>query len=890
MSKTCKMFRGVWLTLSVLVSMSVCGYAAGQESGDDAVAKAVSDIARVLDYAEMEPAARLKLARAARAAVTTQRPEDALLNSKSCYAVAYALYLNAQAVAETLNTCFYPELSKDDPSQFAIMSSLRAWMWLVNGDSKKSVRAYEEVISKNWEQVEQVTRLRVDVSYATALYQDGQALASIERFQLGLIKALELEVHPVVVASGNNLVVILIERGMYQAAQAWYERLLSSVAQSPRSHYTDSLALHGLQLQGELEDPAAAAKALQEFIDTRADAVPNIVGNAYEFMANFLTRTGRYDDALVAARKAVETLAGAPLELADARLTLAEVLIERGDFADALMELEKTDALTGRSSPNIERGLALSVKAKLGELGTPASGALAEFYEFDKLRGRREHERIEQNTRFFDSMREIQAQQAELQRYELDRIRLESAAATSAVVASEQRTLAEAERRARRLSIAVLALIAGAGVFVMVAQNRRRTDRELQHQAEQMNARLQGEVEEKSVALRKQLGDQAALERSLAETRHNEVIGRITGNVAHDFNNLLQIISLSTERLSAKHTNDEDSSLFAGTRAALQHARSIIRQLLAYARRQKLRPAALRFGEYLAETEALFRVAVDDRIEFTVSDTSGDASIVIDSSQFTTILLNLLSNACDAMPNGGKLSLNARFQTLAGGAAPWTNLASGDYLMIEVKDNGIGMNERTLRRAFEPFFTDRVSGQGTGLGLSSVYGFVKQSRGEVRIDSKEGAGTSIIMVFPATGDLQPDATANGPDVIEVRGRRFLIVEDNQALGRALSIMFEARGANIDIATSAEGARDVLAQDAQFDLVLSDVRMKGEHDGYELRDWIGQKFPRLPVLLMTGFTDDARGGSSVPLIQKPFTEHELLIAMQSVLTLEAAVHR
>ena len=866
----------VWL-------LAWCAAAAlAQDAQSPAATGILADIDRVMDVTGMEPRARLALAREARAAVREHHSGDILLNAKACYGEAFALYLIGELEFDPLETCSYPGLRAQDNSLFVEMSSLRAWMFLVNGDNAQSVAAYETLLEEDLTGIGQLARLRLNASYATALNQNGQALAAIERFQSALIEAEALESEPAVVAAGNNLVVVLIERGMYQGAQAWYERLRPAIESTPRNHFTDSLELHGLQLLGELGDPAAAAEQLQSFITERQDAVPNIIGNAYEFMAGFLRRTERKDEALAAARKAVETLAPLPLELSDARLTLAEVLIEMGQFDLALSEMAQTNSMTGLSPSTIERSKALMVRARLASQGPEGAQILEAFSDFDELRGQRERQQTEQNTRYFDSVRELQIQQAELQGLELDRIRLESAAATSAVVANEQRALAEAERRARRLSVLVVILASGAGLLLLAQYNRRRTHRQLQRQAEQMNAQLQQEVEDKSAALRKQLGDQAALERSLAETRHNEVIGRITGNVAHDFNNLLQIISLSTERLSATRNGDHENALFEGTRAALEHARSIIRQLLAYARRQKLRPEPMRFDGYLEQTEALFRVAVDDRIEFEVEDASQGACIVIDSAQFTTILLNLLSNACDAMPAGGSLKLAARFESLTGGATPWTNLASGDYLIIEVSDTGIGMNERTLRRAFEPFYTDRAVGKGTGLGLSSVYGFVKQSRGDVRIDSKEGEGTSILMVFPATRDVQPNEVAVDTQTPELSGLRCLIVEDNKALSRALSIMFEARGAITAAAMSAEEAKGRLGNDAGYDLVVTDVRMKGEHDGYELREWLHGNFPHLPVLLMTGYVDDQRRTQDVPIIHKPFTENELMTAIRDVL--------
>lgn len=872
----------VWRASLVLLAI-VYGAAAAAQDPQTRTAQSISrDVDRVMDAAGMEPHARLTLARKARASAKTHHPDNPRLNAAACYSEAFALYLNGELVFDPLSECSYSGLRAQDMPLFVKMSSLRAWMFLVNGDIDQSVAAYETLLDEDLAGIGRVLRLRVNASYATALHHNGQALASIERFQRALIEAEELESEPAVVAAGNNLVVVLIERGMYQAAQAWYERLKPTMASVPRSHYTDSLELHGLQLMGELEDPAVAAVALRKFIDERPDAVSNIIGNAYEFMAGFLSRTGRHSEALDAANQALATLATQPLELTDARLTLAEVLIERGDFDQAVAELAETSDMAGRSPSHIERSHALMVKARLGRLGPQGQQILDTFNDFDELRGRREREQTEQNTRYFDSVRELQVQQTELQRYELDRVRLEIAAATSAVVASEQRALAQAERRARRLSVVVAILATGGGLLLLAHRNRRRIDRELQRQAEKMNAQLQEEVQEKSIALRKQLGDQAALERSLAETRHNEVIGRITGNVAHDFNNLLQIISLSTERLSALRESDQERSLFEGTKAALEHARSIIRQLLAYARRQKLRPEPLRFDGYLEQTEALFRVAVDDRIEFEVTDASQGACIVIDSAQFTTILLNLLSNACDAMPSGGTLKLAARFESLTGGAPPWTNLASGDYLIIEVTDTGIGMNERTLRRAFEPFYTDRAVGKGTGLGLSSVYGFVKQSRGDVRIDSKEGVGTSILMVFPATRDLQPNRATSDAEASELDGLRCLIVEDNKALARALCIMFEARGAATAVAMSAEEARARLENDTGYDLVITDVRMKGEYDGYELRDWLRGTRPHVPVLLMTGFVDEQRRTQDACIIHKPFTERELMQAIEIVL--------
>ncbi|MEL6870142.1 MAG: ATP-binding protein, partial [Pseudomonadota bacterium] len=420
----------------------------------------------------------------------------------------------------------------------------------------------------------------------------------------------------------------------------------------------------------------------------------------------------------------------------------------------------------------------------------------------------------------------------------------------------------------------VVALIASLVVLGGVGIAQRRFDRKLRDRQRELNQQLTVQVEEKSNALKAQLEEQAELERVVADKAQVEALGQLTGNVAHDFNNLLQVMSIANENMAHLEKTNFQASLLEGSNRALDHAKSIIRQLLSYARRQTLEAETIRVSDYLHNTRTLLSAAIDARVNFVVDDLSDDALIYVDRSQLTTSLLNLLSNSCDAMPDGGSLTLSVRLGECTAGKTVGTR-----YVEIGVEDTGSGMTASQLEQAFEPFYTTKPEDYGTGLGLSSVHGFVQQSGGDIDISSELGKGTCVTLKFPMAEGQVAGGTAEKGRREGMQGLRVLLVEDNPILAKALEAMIVHLGANVEHQPTGDQAAKRLRDAHTFDIVISDVRMPGKLDGFALAKWAHTNHPQLPVLLMSGYNESVDGGATV--MSKPFTQADLLEHVQTL---------
>lgn len=373
--------------------------------------------------------------------------------------------------------------------------------------------------------------------------------------------------------------------------------------------------------------------------------------------------------------------------------------------------------------------------------------------------------------------------------------------------------------------------------------------------------RVQAAVEERDAA-------QAAL----FQSQKLEAIGQLTGGVAHDFNNLLTVIigALDVVERNPADTARRDRMLAAAQTAA-KRGEKLTQHLLAFARRQPLRPEMCRIDRLIAESDGLLRRALGDAYSFRLQLGGGVRNALVDSSQFEAALLNLVVNARDATPEGGEVVVESRQVTRA---AAGTDLPAGDYLRVTVRDTGSGMDAATLGRAIEPFFTTKPPGEGTGLGLSQVYGFARQSGGAVEIESQPGQGASVSMLLPIAP--QPDTDPDEPRIaaaIVQTPRRVLLVEDDAEVADLMDAMLCELGHTVVRAGGVAEALDRLTRDKTIQLVLSDVIMPGGKSGVDLAEYLATARPSLPVVLCSGYTggdqERARAGGW-PFLSKPFS--------------------
>ncbi|MGD8216960.1 response regulator [Pseudomonas thivervalensis] len=384
---------------------------------------------------------------------------------------------------------------------------------------------------------------------------------------------------------------------------------------------------------------------------------------------------------------------------------------------------------------------------------------------------------------------------------------------------------------------------------------------------------LEQQVEERTAQLRHN-------EEALRQSQKMEAVGQLTGGIAHDFNNMLTGIIGSLEllrrRLARGRTEDLDSLIDLGVTSA-NRAAGLTHRLLAFSRRQSLDSKAVQMNTLVLSMGELLQRSLNESIRL---DMQLDEQLWVaeaDPNQLESALLNLVLNARDAMPNGGNLVVQTRNQHLdADFTEAYPNLAPGDYVVLSVQDSGCGMPEAVINRAFDPFFTTKPIGQGTGLGLSMIYGFSKQSRGHVTIDSEVDKGTTVNLYLPRfIGEEihEPQITAQqAPHAQD--GETVLIVEDDPAVRVLVSAVLSELGYAFVEAADANGALPILQSSQRIDLLISDVGLPGMN-GRQLAEIGRQVRPSLRVLFITGYAEHAavRGGFLDPgmqMITKPFT--------------------
>ncbi|VVO98794.1 Sensor histidine kinase RcsC [Pseudomonas fluorescens] len=384
---------------------------------------------------------------------------------------------------------------------------------------------------------------------------------------------------------------------------------------------------------------------------------------------------------------------------------------------------------------------------------------------------------------------------------------------------------------------------------------------------------LEQQVEERTAQLRNN-------EEALRQSQKMEAVGQLTGGIAHDFNNMLTGIIGSLEllrrRLARGRTDDLDSLIDLGVTSA-NRAAGLTHRLLAFSRRQSLDSKPVQMNTLVVSMGELLQRSINESIQLDMQLSEQLWVAEADPNQLESALLNLVINARDAMPGGGQLVVKTSNRHLDRAfTQAHSNLDPGEYVMLSVTDTGCGMPQSTINRAFDPFFTTKPIGQGTGLGLSMIYGFSKQSRGHVAIQSEVGNGTTVSLFLPRFGgDLPRDVPADVHHAPSAQnGETVLIVEDDPAVRVLVSTVLSELGYAFVEAADADSAVPILDSPQRIDLMISDVGLPGMN-GRQLAE-IGRQYrPELKVLFITGYAEHAavRGGFLDPgmqMITKPFT--------------------
>ena len=359
-----------------------------------------------------------------------------------------------------------------------------------------------------------------------------------------------------------------------------------------------------------------------------------------------------------------------------------------------------------------------------------------------------------------------------------------------------------------------------------------------------------------------------------------EAVGQLTGGVAHDFNNLLTIIRSATDFLRRRDLPDERRRRYIDAISdTVERASKLTAQLLAFARRQPLKPQVFDVGAQVEAVAQLVRPLVGPRIRIEVDISAPDCFAIADIAQFETALINLAVNARDAMNGEGRLTIRVRkIRTIP--ALRAQPARSGDFIAIAMADTGAGIASDHIEAIFEPFFTTKEVGKGTGLGLSQAFGFAKQSGGDIEVKSTPGQGATFTIYLPQAAmpakEAAEVAAAASEPAARGRGYRVLVVEDNDDVGQFSTELLEDLGYMVRRADNADSALAILAEDEfAADLVFSDVIMPGMN-GVELAGVIRDRYPGLPVVLTSGYSnvlaENAHRGFE--LIQKPYSVESL----------------
>lgn len=426
---------------------------------------------------------------------------------------------------------------------------------------------------------------------------------------------------------------------------------------------------------------------------------------------------------------------------------------------------------------------------------------------------------------------------------------------------------------------------------VVDISDRKRTEKALmsseialRHEREaldELNRTLEKRVVDRTAELEAEMTARTLAEDSLRQAQKMEAVGQLTGGIAHDFNNMLTGIiggiNLAKRRIASGRLDEVDRFMDAVTESA-HRAASLVARLLAFSRRQTLDAKPLDVATQLDAMKELLERTLPETIAVDIQVSPGVGNVVADANQLESALLNLAVNARDAMPEGGLLSFSATQQVIRD-EPELPELKPGVYVVITVKDTGVGIPPEIMNKVFEPFFTTKPTGQGTGLGLSMIYGFAQQSGGTVRVESHVNDGTTIRLYLPGADGISEDEHAEDAlDTPEGRGQTVLLIEDDDSVRLLISEVLAELSYRVLEAPNADVAIPLLQGGRAIDLMVSDVGLPGMN-GRQLAEIARQHRPELPILFVTGYAENAATkasflGTNMAMISKPFAVEAL----------------
>lgn len=404
---------------------------------------------------------------------------------------------------------------------------------------------------------------------------------------------------------------------------------------------------------------------------------------------------------------------------------------------------------------------------------------------------------------------------------------------------------------------------------------------------------LEAKVAERTAELQQQMLARESSEAALRQAQKMKAVGQLTGGIAHDFNNMLtgilSALDLARLRIDQGRTEGLGRFLDVASASALRAA-ALTQRLLAFSRRQSLQAQDLQLNDLVVSLQELLARTLGESVRLEIDLCAELPQTYVDENQLESALINLAINARDAMPDGGQLrivtrQLQVEDQPLELGRG--IALAPGSYVVVSVADTGTGMPADVLERVFEPFYTTKPIGQGTGLGMSMIYGFMQQSNGQVWVESRPGAGTTVSLYLPAGVAAQTALPPTQSDAVRAgQGQQVLVVEDDEQVRLLVTELLSELGYQADVVADADAALPILASPRRIDLLVTDVGLPGLN-GRQLAEIARQSRRDLPVIFMTGYAETARDrgkflGEGMSMIAKPFTLGEFSGKLHDVL--------
>ena len=440
-------------------------------------------------------------------------------------------------------------------------------------------------------------------------------------------------------------------------------------------------------------------------------------------------------------------------------------------------------------------------------------------------------------------------------------------------------------RAARYAFIALIFTMAGLVIMVLATGQSalRKANTELGKRADELAAAI--------VRLEKEIAEREKAEEALRQAQKMEAVGQLTGGVAHDFNNLLQVITGNLDVLRQRTTDRQVSRLTDAALRGAERAAALTQRLLAFSRRQPLDPRPVEINKLVAGMSDMLHRTLGETIVVETVLAAGVWRAYADANQLESAVLNLAVNARDAMPQGGKLTIETANTSLDDQyAASHEGVQPGQYVSVAVTDTGTGMDKETLARVFEPFFTTKETGRGSGLGLSQVFGFMRQSNGHVTIYSELGEGTIVrlyLLRYVGAETATDNAIEARPEVGAANDQVVLVVEDDEDVRTNTVMMIEELGYSVIEAADGITALQVLEQHSEVRLLFTDIGLPGGLNGRQLAEKARKLRPDLAVLFTSGYASNAvvhngRLGPGVEMIGKPFTFAALAAKLRQVL--------